>query len=78
MLRVGVAMFFQPQAVPMLAKAGFDVAPFVATPGQLPDALSRAPEVARQQRALWGGRPYLQHLKEQLLREHARIQEGVK
>jgi hypothetical protein len=78
MLRVGVAMFFQPQAVPMLAKAGFDVAPFVATPGQLPDALGRATEVARLQRALWGGKPYLRNLKEQLLREYARIQEGVK
>jgi hypothetical protein len=55
MLSVGMAMVFQEEAVPMLAEAGYNVAPYVATPETLVDLLQSARSIAEEQRAQWAG-----------------------
>lgn len=77
MLSVGMAMFFQPEAVPMLDEAGFAVGPYVVAPDGLVEALQRATEVAIEQRALWAGTPYLAGLRVAMLNEFNRLEAAL-
>jgi len=77
MLSVGMAMFFQPEALPMLHRAGFKVGPYVVQPDGLVEALERAPQVAIEQRAAWAGTPYLDNLRSAMHKELERLKEGL-
>ena len=77
MLSVGMAMFFQPEAIPMLHEAGFNVAPYAVAPNGLVGALERAPEVAIEQRRLWAGLPYLDGLKTAIHKEFNRLEAAL-
>lgn len=75
MLGNGLAMFFQPEAVPMLAQAGFAVGPYTVAARGVPDALNRAGEVAAAQRAAWAKPSILKGLETTVLNEYKRLQE---
>lgn len=78
MLSVGMAMIFQPEAAPMLLKAGYDVAPYIARgPGDVPDLLERAHSIAEEQRAQWATIPHGKVLEKAVLKEYKRLQEAV-
>lgn len=77
MLSNGMAMVFQPEAVPMLAEAGYSVAPYTTRPDGLSDALSRAREIAFEQRAAWGGTKPLKALERAVDTEYKRLQEAL-
>lgn len=78
MLSVGMAMVFQPEAVPMLGRAGFNVAPYVATPGTLADLLQRAPSIAKEQRAQWQSKVGIDTLIGAMHTEFTRLKEATK
>jgi hypothetical protein len=78
MLSVGQAMVFQPEAAPMLLKAGYDVTGYIATgPGALPDLLERANDIAAAQRATWGTIPHLERLERAVQTEFKRLKEAI-
>lgn len=78
MLSVGMAMVFQPEAAPMLLKAGYDVTGYIAaTPGALPDLLERAGDIAKAQRATWATQPHLERLEKAVKTEYQRMRKAV-
>ena len=77
MLSVGQAMVFQPEAVPMLARAGYNVGAYTCTPDTLPDLLSRAADIAAEQRAQWASTSHVGLLRTAVVNEYARLKELV-
>lgn len=78
MLSVGMAMVFQPEAAPMLLKAGYDVTGYIAAgPGALPDLLERANDIAAAQRATWGTLPHHERLEKAVLTEYKRLKAAL-
>lgn len=77
MLSVGMAMFFQPEAVPMLERAGFAVRPYAVRPDGLSEALQRAPQVAIEQRAAWAGTPFIEQLQSAMHKELKRLEASL-
>lgn len=74
MLSCGVAMVFQPEAIPMLAHAGYAVGPYAAQPGDLPKLLSNARDIAAAQWAAWGGANPRKALEGAVRKEYKRLE----
>ena len=72
MLGTGMAMVFQPAAVHMLAEAGYQVGPYTVAPEGLSDALSRARDTAKLQRA-WATPAIVRNLKSRIDTEYTRL-----
>lgn len=75
MLGNGLAMVFQPEAVPMLAEAGYKVGPYTVAAGGLNDALGRAKDIAAEQRAAWARVNPTTALSMAVKTEYKRLQE---
>lgn len=78
MLSVGMAMVFQPEAAPMLKKAGYDVTPYlVQRPRDLSAMLSEAPGMALAQWQAWGTLPHHARLESAVLTEFDRVRKEI-
>lgn len=74
MLGNGLAMVFQPEAVPMLSEAGYKVGPYTVAARGLSEALSRAKDIAVEQRCLWATPQTNRNLEKAVLNEYKRLQ----
>ena len=73
MLGNGLAMVFQPESVPMLAEAGYKVGPYTVAARGLAEALPKARDIAREQRAAWAQANPVEALRAQVLDEYKRL-----